>query len=160
MFREMVRQRKQLSKETCIAVLRAEKRGVLSVNGDGGYPYAAPINHYYHPDDGCIYFHCGKRTSSHRTESLAKSDKVCYTVTEQGTPIPGDWALDVRSVIVFGRIEIVEDYDTTVQICRALSRQFTKDEAFIQKEIDRFAKGTQLLRLIPEHICGKQVEEK
>ena len=160
MFRPMVRQRKQLSKEDCIAVLREQKRGVLSVNGDGGYPYAAPINHYYNPDDGCLYFHTGKRTESHRTDAIAKSDKVCYCVTEQGTPIPGDWALNVRSIVVFGRMEPVEDMDAVVHICRKLSQQFTKDETFIQAEIDRFAKGTLLLRLTPEHICGKQVEEK
>lgn len=160
MFRQMVRQNKQLTKEDCINILRKQKRGVLSVNGDDGYPYAAPINHYYNPDDGCLYFHCGRRTSSHRTESLRRSDKVCFCVTEPGKPIPGDWALLVRSVIVYGRMEIISDVDRIIPICTALSRQFTKDEAFIQKEIDRLAKGTYLLKLTPEHICGKQVEEK
>ena len=160
MFRLMVRQRKQLPREECIAVLREQNRGVLSVNGDEGYPYAAPINHYYDPNDGCIYFHCGKRPNSHRLQSVLASDKVCYCVTEQGTPIPGDWALNVRSVIVFGRMDVVDDYERVVQICTAMSQQFTNDEAFIQSEINRFAKGTILLRLKPEHICGKRVEEK
>ena len=77
MFREMVRQSKQLSREDCIKILRKQRRGVLSVNGDGGYPYATPINHYYNPEDGCLYFHTGRRVSSHRTESLTASDKVC-----------------------------------------------------------------------------------
>ena len=54
MFRLMVSQRKQLPKEECISILRAQKRGVLSVNGDDGYPYATPINHYYNPEDGCL----------------------------------------------------------------------------------------------------------
>ena len=34
---------------------------MLAVNGDGGYPYASPMNHYYNPEDGCVYFHCGKK---------------------------------------------------------------------------------------------------
>ena len=160
MFRPMVRQSKQLSKEDCISVLREQKRGVLSVNGDDGYPYAAPINYYYNQEDGCLYFHTGKRTESHRTESLAKSDKVCFCVTEQGTPIPGDWALLVRSVVVFGRVEMVHDVERVVHICTAMSRQFTSDQAFIQREIDRFAKGTLLLKLTPEHMCGKRLQEK
>lgn len=160
MFRLMVRQRKQLPKEECINILRQQKRGVLSVNGDDGYPYATPINHYYNPEDGCLYFHTGKRTESHRTDSLLRSDKVCYCVTEQGTPIPGDWALEVRSVIVFGRVEMVHDVDRVTHICTAMSRQFTSDEKFIQHEINRFAKGTLLLKLTPEHISGKRVEEK
>ena len=160
MFREMVRQSKQLTRKDCVKILRKQRRGVLSVNGDNGYPYSAPINHYYNPDDGCLYFHTGRRTSSHRTESLIKSDKVCYCVTEPGKPIPDDWALLVRSVVVFGRVEIITDEERIIPICTALSRQFTKDEAFIQKELDRLAKGTYLLKLTPEHICGKQVEEK
>lgn len=160
MFRNMVRQSKQLSKKDCINILRKQKRGVLSVNGDDGYPYAAPINHYYNPDDGCLYFHTGRRISSHRTESLTASDKVCYCVTEPGKPIPGDWALLVRSVVVFGRIEMITDEERIVPICRALSHQFTKDDAFIEHELSRLAKGTLLLKLTPEHICGKQVEEK
>ncbi len=160
MFREMVRKRKQLTQQCCIDVLQEQKRGVLSVNGDDGYPYAAPINHYYDPEDGCLYFHCGKRPNSHRLDALASSDKVCYCVTEQGTPIPDDWALCVRSVVVFGRMQIVDDYEKIVHICTKFSRQFTQDDAYIQREIDRFAKGTLLLKLTPEHICGKQVEEK
>ena len=160
MFREMVRQSKQLSRENCIKILRKQRRGVLSVNGDGGYPYATPINHYYNPDDGCLYFHTGRRVSSHRTESLTASDKVCYCVTEPGKPIPGDWALLVRSVVVFGRVEMIRDEEIIVPVCRALSKQFTKDDAFIEHELDRLAKGTLLLKLTPEHICGKQVEEK
>ncbi len=160
MFREMVRQSKQLTKEDCIRILRKQRRGVLSVNGDGGYPYAAPINHYYNPEDGCLYFHTGRRTESHRTDALTASDKVCYCVTEPGKPIPNDWALLVRSVVVFGRIEMIRDEEQIVPICRALSKQFTKDDAFIEHELARLAKGTLLLKLTPEHICGKQVIEK
>ena len=160
MFREMVRQRKRICAEECHAVLREQKRGILSVNGDDGYPYAAPMNHYFDPEDGCLYFHCGKRKNSHRLDALAASDKVCYCVCEEGTPMPDDWALCVRSVVVFGRMEIVDDYARVVHICTALSRQFTKDESYIQEEIDRFAKGTLLLKLTPEHICGKRVVEK
>ena len=39
MFRELARQNKKLSMDECVRVLTDEKRGVLSVNGDGGYPY-------------------------------------------------------------------------------------------------------------------------
>ena len=41
MFRELVRKNKKLSMEDCVSLLKAEKRGVLSVNGDNGYPYVA-----------------------------------------------------------------------------------------------------------------------
>ena len=53
MFREIVRKKQILSEEECISILKETKRGVLSVNGDNGYPYGMPINHYY--DDGTQY---------------------------------------------------------------------------------------------------------
>ena len=60
MFRDLLRKKQQLSPEECKEILREEVRGVLAVNGDGGYPYAMPMNHYYNECDGCIYFHCGR----------------------------------------------------------------------------------------------------
>ena len=157
MFRELIRKKQQLEKSECIELLEKETRGVLAVNGDDGYPYATPLNHYYCPEDGCVYFHCGK--VGHRLDSLKKSDKVSFCVVEKGEKEEGDWALNVRSVIVFGRIEIISDLDAISKIAYALSRKFTSDEEYIRKEIAQFAKATLLLKLTPEHICGKRVKE-
>ena len=55
MFRELVRKNKQLSHEECIAILKEETRGVLSVLGDNDYPYGMPMNHWYNEEDGNIY---------------------------------------------------------------------------------------------------------
>ena len=157
MFRELVRKNKQISEEACRQLLERETRGILSVNGDDGYPYGMPMNHFYDPEDGCIYFHCGR--NGHRVDSLKRSDKVSFCVCEQGYREEGDWAYNVRSVIVFGRVEILNDLEKVTAVARKLSHKFTQDEAYIQKEIDAFAKGTLLLKLIPEQICGKLVKE-
>lgn len=45
MFRPMRRWKQQLSDEDCIAILKSELRGILSVLGDDGYPYGIPMNH-------------------------------------------------------------------------------------------------------------------
>ena len=45
-FRPMRRFRQALSEEECKSLLKTEKRGTLAVIGDGGYPYALPINFY------------------------------------------------------------------------------------------------------------------
>ena len=47
MFREVARVKQALDRETCIRILKEEKRGVLAVQGDDGYPYAMPLNHWY-----------------------------------------------------------------------------------------------------------------
>ncbi len=157
MFRELARKHKQISEEECISLLMGEKRGVLSVNGDDGYPYGMPMNHYYNEEDGNIYFHCGR--AGHRLDALRKDNKASFCVYNSGCRNDGEWALKIKSVIVFGRIEIIDDCRTIVDISTKLSRKFTEDEEYIKKEIKAFAHETLILQLTPEHICGKLVKE-
>ena len=157
MFREMIRKNKQLPHEECIRVLQSQLRGVLSVNGDHGYPYGMPMNHWYNEEDGKLYFHCGKL--GHRLDALQKNSKASFCTWDEGYRKPGEWALNIRSVIVFGQIEIVANLQRIVEITTKLSHKFTQDEAYIQKEIEGHAHRTLLLALTPEHICGKLVEE-
>lgn len=157
MFRELTRKNKQLPEDECVHLLKTETRGVLSVNGDDGYPYGMPMNHYYNEQDGCLWFHCGE--SGHRLDALAKCDKASFCVYERGTRADGDWAYEVRSVIVFGRVELIRDRDTIETIASELSRKFTQDEDYIRREIEQHVHRTVLLKLTPEHICGKRVKE-
>lgn len=157
MFRELSRKNKQLPHEVCIDLLKTETRGVLSVLGDEGYPYGTPMNHYYCEEDGCIYFHCGR--AGHRLEALRKQDKVSFCVYDHGYRNEGEWALNVRSVVVFGHVEIIDDLQEVIRIVTPLCHKFTQDETYIHDEIARSAKGTLLLKLIPDHMCGKLVNE-
>lgn len=157
MFREMLRKKQALAKDDCIFLLKNEKRGVLSVTGDIEYPYGFPINHYYNEEDGCLYFHCGKK--GHKLDALKNSDKVSFCVYDKGYKNDNCWALNIKSVIVFGRVSVIDDYDTICEICRKLSYKFTSDEDYINDEIKKFAKATLLLKLTPEHISGKKVKE-
>lgn len=157
MFRPLLRKNKEIQMSECIDLLAKETRGVLSVIGDEGYPYGMPMNHFYNADDGCIYFHCGK--AGHRLDALRKNGKVSFCVYEQGTKNDGDWAYNVRSVIVFGRVEIVDGMEEIVGISQRLSRKFTDDEEYINNEIKLHGQNTLLLRLKPENMCGKLVKE-
>lgn len=157
MFREMLRKKQALSEEECIAVLKTQKRGVLAVLGDEDYPYALPINHYYNDEDGHIYFHGAK--FGHRVDSVKHHDKVSFCVYDEGYRREGEWALNIKSVIVFGRLVPVEDEDKMIDICRRLSRKFTDDESYIENEIKRAGFRTLMYELIPEHMSGKLVKE-
>lgn len=157
MFRELARKDKTIPQEECIHLLETELRGVLSVLGDEDYPYGMPMNHFYHREDGCLYFHCGK--SGHRLDALRKHPKASFCAYDEGFRKEGDWALHIRSVIVFGKIEIVDDMQQIIDICTKLSHKFTQDDGYIQHEIEQYAKAACLLRLVPEHITGKLVTE-
>ncbi len=157
MFRELTRKNKSLPTETCIDLLKTEKRGVLSVLGDDDYPYGMPLNHWYCEADGKLYFHSGR--AGHKIDALKRHEKASFCVYNEGYRNEGEWALNISSVIVFGRIEIVEDHEKALEISRLLSYKFTQDEEYIQREIKNFGSGVLVFALTPEHICGKLVNE-
>ena len=157
MFREMLRKNKQLSEGECVEVLTASLRGVLSVTGEDGYPYGMPMNHYYCPEDGHIYFHGGRK--GHKIDAIRADDRVSFCTWDEGVREAGDWALNFRSVVVFGRLKEVADHDRAMEISRRLSHKFTDDERYIDDEIRRSGPGTLCLELIPEHMTGKRVKE-
>jgi len=157
MFRELVRKKQQISQEECIQILKNEKRGVLSVHGDNGYPYGMPLNHYYCEEDGKLYFHSGM--TGHKIDALRQNSKVSYCVYDEGYRKEGEWALNIRSVILFGRIEFLEDREKIYEISRKLSYKFTDDTAYIEREIEHSGPRTLMFALTIEHMTGKLVNE-
>ena len=157
MFRELVRKKQQISQEECIQILKNEKRGVLSVHGDGGYPYGMPLNHYYCEEDGKLYFHSGM--TGHKIDALRQNSKVSYCVYDEGYRKEGEWALNIRSVILFGQIEFLEDREKIYEISRKLSYKFTDDTAYIEREIEHSGPRTLMFALTIEHMTGKLVNE-
>lgn len=158
MFRELARKKQALSHEDCLCILKKEPRGVLSVVGDDGYPYGMPMNFWYCEADGKLYFHSGK--VGHRNDALKACDKVSFCVYDNGWREEGDWALHIQSVIVFGRVAVVEDHEKAIAVTRMLSLKYTPDEAYIDAEIAAYGDATMVFCLIPEHMTGKIVNEK
>ena len=78
MFRKMRRSVQALSREEMIDLLNTETRGVMSVQGDNGYPYGFPINHSFDEDANKIYIHGAD--FGHRVDAVRKDPKVSYCV--------------------------------------------------------------------------------
>ena len=72
MFRKIRRVKNEISVEDAKELLRNNKRGALAVNGDGGYPYAIPIDFYYDEDENRIYF----RSARPWRRSMRRSGRV------------------------------------------------------------------------------------
>jgi len=157
MFRPMRRCRQQISEAECIRILKEEKRGVLSVMGEDGYPYGIPMNHWYNPEDGKLYFHGAK--SGHKLDAISANNKVSYCVYDAGYRKEGEWALNVNSVVVFGRISLVTDEKMAGWICENLCRKFTDDEDYIQYELRNSLPRVQCLEITIDHMTGKLVNE-
>lgn len=156
MFRGMRRFKQELTKEECKDILINEPRGVLSVIGEGGYPYGMVMNHWYHEADGKLYFHGAKE--GHKIDAIKAHDKVSYCVHDEGFRKEGEWALNIKSVIVFGRIRIVEDEEKMREICSNLYRKFDDNEDALKHELTHLSR-VMCLELTPEHMTGKLVKE-
>ena len=157
MFRKMRRFKQQITEEECIQILKNTKRGILSLIGDDGYPYGIPIDHWYSEEDNAIYFHGAKE--GHKIDAIKACDKACYTVYSEGYRNEGEWALNISSVIIFGRISLVEDNEKAKEICTAIVKKFTDDEEYLENELKNAFPRVQCLKLVSEHMTGKLVNE-
>lgn len=158
MFRQIRRKKNVISEEEAKKLLLREKRAVLAVNGDDGYPFAFPVNYFYEPENGKIYFHGAK--AGHKVDALKKDDKVCFTVYGNEHHEEGDWAPYLQSVVAFGRCHLIEDVRITEEKVRELAERYYPTKAEIDKEIAADLRAVQLYEITIEHMTGKQIHEK
>ena len=158
MFRKMRRFKQQVSDEICRKILREEWRGVLAVHGEDGYPYALPIDFYYNEEKNKIYFHCAKE--GHKLDAIRADNRVSFCVYDKGFRKDGDWALNITSVIIFGRIRIIDDPEETLVTVRKFGEKFFPTQKELDDEILRSLARVQMLELTPDHMTGKIVNEK
>ncbi len=153
-FRTMRRAKQALSPEECEAVLRAGTYGVLAVSGDGGYPYAVPLNYSW--DGGRLLFHCAR--AGHKLDALRRDGKASFCVVARSEVVPERFATRYESVVVFGKLR---ELDGPAEK-RAAIRQFAaclapgEPPARRDAEIARDWDALCMLELRPESISGKR----
>ena len=67
--------------------------------------------------------------------------------------------MNINSVVVFGRMRIVEDEAKKREICTNLVLKFTDDKAYLEKELKVAFSRVNCLELEIEHMTGKLVNE-
>ncbi len=108
--------------------------------------------------DGKLYFHCAKE--GHKLDAILRNDKVSFCIMDEGYRDAGDWALRIRSVIVFGRMRVLEDAEERITRLRQLGQKYYPDAESVESEMKRDAARAVVLELTPAHITGKRVHEK
>lgn len=63
---------------------------------------------------------------------------MSFCVYDKGYKKDGEWPLNISSVIIFGRMHIVDDSENANEIYRKLSLNFTSDIDYIDSEIKKF----------------------
>ncbi len=157
MFREMRRNRQAMTAEEIRRILEEGTSGVLALSGDGGYPYAVPLSYVY--DGSRLYFH-GAR-SGHKIDAIRRCEKASFCVVAADDVVPEAYTTRYKSVIVFGRIRILDD---EAQIREAINRLALKyypadSPAHRLEMIRREWAPLCMMEMIVEHMTGKKAKE-
>lgn len=157
MFREMRRKKQALPKEDCAAILNRGMSGVIALAGDDDYPYAVPISYVY--DGERLYFHCAK--SGHKLDAICRNPKASFCVIDKDEIVPEEYTTYFRSVIVFGKIRVLEDDGEKRAAIEKLALKYAPDDTIEnrQEAIDKEWKPLCTLEMVPEHISGKEAIE-
>lgn len=152
----MRRSRQQLSKSECEVILSKATSGTLALSGDNGYPYAVPISYVY--ADGKLYFHSAK--TGHKIDAIKQHDKASFCVIAADDVRPSEFTTYFRSVIAFGKIQIIESENERVHAASLLGTRYNPgDDAGLQKELGKGLSHMLILRLDIEHMTGKEAIE-
>ena len=155
-FREMRRFKQQMTEEECKELLFSEERGTLAVNGDDGYPYAFPMNFTYDADSNSLILHSAK--SGYKLDCIRRSDKACFCLHNTPTSPTGALPRDVKSIVIFGRISIVDDPAEIIGILERFDNKF-EDPETVKAHLKREGHLAVALILRIEHMTGKKVVE-
>ena len=157
MFREMRRSRQALAPEQCEEVLLRGTSGVLALAGDGGYPYAVPISYLY--ENSKLYFHCAK--AGHKLDAIRREPRASFCVVDQDRVVPEEYTSYFRSVVVFGRIAVLEDADAKRAAVERLALKYAPSDSAEsrQRAIEREWDALCMLEMQVEHMTGKEAIE-
>lgn len=155
MFRPMRRIGQALDDRAIDQVLTQSMRGVLAVHGEDGYPYAFPMDFLYL--GGKLYFHCARE--GHKLDALAADDRASFCVMDEGYRREGEWALNIKSVVVFGRVSGVDDPGRVEDIARRLGLKYHPTPESVEVELAKALDRVRILEMSVDHITGKLVNE-
>ena len=159
MFKPIRMKINEIDRNAAEALLQSNRRGIIAMNGDNGYPYAIPINYFYDCVGQKIYFHGAKAV--HKVDALKTSDKVCFTIYgNERIDESESWAPYVQSVVVFGRCRLLAAGSESIDRLKEFAMKYYPDESLANEQIARNGRATQMFEITIEHMSGKQVQEK
>ena len=156
MFREMRRAKQQLSPELCREIIEKAGSGVLALSGDDGYPYAVPLS--YCLDGDRIIFHGAK--TGHKADAMKSCPKASFCVVWRDDVIPEKYTTAYQSVIVFGKMRIVEEPEELRSAAIQLAeRYYPGHHDCASLETGAYIHSLSIFVMDIEHISGKQGKE-
>ena len=156
MFRKMRRYKQLLSEEIAADILARNTSGTLALLGDDDYPYAVPLSYVW--AEGKIYFHSARE--GHKIDAACHHEKASFCVIDQDQIVPEKYTTFFRSVIVFGKLRLIEEPSEMRRVATLLAMKYSSAfESGISKEIDSVIDHIAILELAVEHMTAKEAIE-
>ena len=136
-------------------------REILSTPGicrivmvDDGEPYLVPLNYGY--KDNAIYIHSAPQGK--KIEILRKMNRVCFEIEYSSEvlkhDLPCEWTSKYRSLIGYGTIEIITDFEKKKQGLDIIMAQFGKSGENVYN--DKNVEAIVILKIKIRQISEKQ----
>ncbi|MCD4795255.1 MAG: pyridoxamine 5'-phosphate oxidase family protein [Bacteroidales bacterium] len=121
---------------------------------DGERPYLLPFNYGY--NNNCIYIHSALKGK--KLDVLRKNNSVCFEIEHKSEIIKDKlackWTTLYRSVVGYGTIEIIEDFNEKIHGLTIIMTQHGAPDItdFKPQHVDRMV----ILKLTVSKLTGKQ----
>ncbi len=150
-FRPMRRSRQQLSLAETEDILIRGSTGVLAVSGDGGCPYAVPVNYLYR--DGKIYIHCARE--GHKLDAVTRDSRVCFCVVDRDEVLPEKFTTAYRSAVAFGHVRLLEG-DELARAVYDLGLKYCGAPEAVREHVEGALPRLACMEIEIEHLTGKE----
>ena len=133
--------------------------GRLATVGADGFPYVVPLLYVWM--DGRIYTH-NTRARGHLRSNVEHDARACFEVDEPGEifaygRFECDSSVSYKSVIAFGRIEIVEDAAHKARFCDGLMHKYGSKDWVRPKGFYPRLDQITVYSMTVERLTGKQL---
>lgn len=157
-WRRMRRFAQQVSYEKCYEVLEKQWRGVLSLQGDNGYPHGIVLDYFFDPVLGRMYFHGARE--GYKVDLIRNNPKASFCVWDEGFKKEGDWALNINSIICYGTLRFIDPSEEIfLKSLRNLGGKYYTSEGQTEEEIRKAGSRVLMTEFTIERMTGKLVNE-
>ncbi len=148
-----------MPEQRALEMLERGFSGRLATVGEDGYPYCIPLLYIW--IDGEVFVHTGA-AKGHLRANVEREPRVCFELDEPDEVFDYgrfecDSGLAYRSVVVFGRIRIVEDRAIKQRFCETLMSKYGKPDSGRPKGFFPRLDAITVYAISVERMTGKEM---
>ena len=154
-MRAMRRQDRKLEPADVREILTKGDYGTLSTVTPDGAPYGVPISYAYDEETNAVYKRCSVE-GGQKIDNILANPNACFTVVTDVETLPEKFSTRYRSVVLFGKVEIVEGVERKKFGLKLLAKKYAP--AFEEKGlkyIDSAVDSVHVLKLSVAEAAGK-----